>query len=97
MYLCTYDLLSGFFIFTQVHCIVVLCKALFYILQTSISMEVLLFNLANNPEKQSKLHQEISGLHQPGEPATAESLKKMPYLKACIKESMRYFCPQLLF
>jgi len=56
---------------------------------TSISMEVLLFNLANNPEKQSKLYKEISGLHQPGEPANSESLKKMPYLKACIKESMR--------
>ena len=68
-----------------------------YILQTSISMEVLLFNLANNPEKQSKLYKEISGLHQPGEPANSESLKKMPYLKACIKESMRYFCLQLLF
>ena len=59
-------------------------------LQTSITMEVLLFNLANNPKVQNKLHHEVTGLHQPGEPVTAESLKKMPYLKACIKESMRY-------
>lgn len=52
-------------------------------------MEVLLFNLANNQKVQSKLHEEIASLHDPGQPATADTLKKMPYLKAVIKESMR--------
>ena len=52
-----------------------------------------MFHLANNQKVQSKLHEEISSILHPGEPASVDSLKKMPYLKAAIKESMRYFFP----
>ena len=48
-----------------------------------------MFHLANNQKVQSKLHEEISSILHPGEPASVDSLKKMPYLKAAIKESMR--------
>ncbi|XP_065072329.1 1,25-dihydroxyvitamin D(3) 24-hydroxylase, mitochondrial-like [Rhopilema esculentum] len=56
---------------------------------TSTSMQVLLFNLATNQQAQSKLHEEIANFMEPGEPATVEMLKRMPFLKAVIKESMR--------
>ena len=51
---------------------------------------MLLFNLANNQKAQTKLHEEISQFLKPDEPATPEILKKMPYTRAVMKESMRY-------
>eukprot|EP00794_Sanderia_malayensis_P016875 gene16875-18580_t len=56
---------------------------------TSTSMQFLLFNLANNQKVQTKLHEEISTVLKPDEPATPETLKKMPYMKAVMKESHR--------
>ncbi len=48
----------------------------------------LLFELANNPDVQERLYQEIQSVV--GErPPTAQDLESMPYLRGCIKESFR--------
>lgn len=49
-----------------------------------------IFNLSRNPGAQRKLLEEIRAVVAPGEDPCGEHLKSMPYLKACLKESMRY-------
>ncbi|NWU26214.1 CP24A protein, partial [Dyaphorophyia castanea] len=48
-----------------------------------------LYNISRNPHVQQKLFQEIQRVLAPQESPRAESLRNMPYLKACLKESMR--------
>nr|XP_033791173.1 1,25-dihydroxyvitamin D(3) 24-hydroxylase, mitochondrial-like [Geotrypetes seraphini] len=48
-----------------------------------------IFNLSQNSNVQEKLYEEIQNTLLPGEHPTAQSLKKMPYLKSCLKESLR--------
>uniref|UniRef100_A0A8D0BJT3 Cytochrome P450 family 24 subfamily A member 1 n=1 Tax=Salvator merianae TaxID=96440 RepID=A0A8D0BJT3_SALMN len=48
-----------------------------------------LYNISCNPQVQAKLFEEIQEVVSAGENPNAEHLKKMPYLKACLKESMR--------
>lgn len=49
-----------------------------------------LFQLAKNPEKQEKLRKEIfEKLPNKDSEITAETLKNMPYLRACMKEAAR--------
>ncbi|XP_077191763.1 1,25-dihydroxyvitamin D(3) 24-hydroxylase, mitochondrial [Paroedura picta] len=48
-----------------------------------------LYNLSRSPHSQEKLLEEIQSVVRAGEGPSAEHLKKMPYLKACLKESMR--------
>ncbi|NWI49447.1 CP24A protein, partial [Calyptomena viridis] len=48
-----------------------------------------LYNISRNPSVQQKLFQEIQSVLAPNETPSAEKLKNMPYLKACLKESMR--------
>ncbi|XP_067410737.1 1,25-dihydroxyvitamin D(3) 24-hydroxylase, mitochondrial isoform X2 [Emydura macquarii macquarii] len=48
-----------------------------------------LYNISRNPHVQQKLFQEIQSAVSANESPNAEDLKKMPYLKACLKESMR--------
>ncbi|XP_036427126.1 1,25-dihydroxyvitamin D(3) 24-hydroxylase, mitochondrial [Colossoma macropomum] len=48
-----------------------------------------IFNLSRNPQAQDKLLKEIREVVPPGETPCAEHIKNMPYLKACLKESMR--------
>ncbi|XP_048351862.1 1,25-dihydroxyvitamin D(3) 24-hydroxylase, mitochondrial [Sphaerodactylus townsendi] len=48
-----------------------------------------LYNLSRNPRIQAKLLEEIQSVLAAGESPSAEHLKRMPYLKACLKESMR--------
>uniref|UniRef100_A0A1B0AFQ8 Cytochrome P450 n=1 Tax=Glossina pallidipes TaxID=7398 RepID=A0A1B0AFQ8_GLOPL len=46
--------------------------------------------LATNPEKQLRLREEICELlPEPWSPLTTENSKNMPYLRACLKESLR--------
>ncbi|NXB73896.1 CP24A protein, partial [Donacobius atricapilla] len=52
-----------------------------------------LYNLSRNPHVQQKLFQEIQRVLGAQKSPSAENLRDMPYLKACLKESMR----QLLF
>jgi len=51
-----------------------------------------MLHLSENQDKQEKLHQELKKIiPDPNMPITTEMLSEMKYLKACIKESMRYF------
>ncbi|NWH88100.1 CP24A protein, partial [Aegithalos caudatus] len=47
-----------------------------------------LYNLSRNPHVQQKLFQEIQRVLAAQKSPSAESLRDMPYLKACLKESM---------
>lgn len=49
-----------------------------------------IFNLSRNPDAQRKLLEEIRDVVAPNEIPCGEHIKSMPYLKACLKESMRY-------
>ena len=50
----------------------------------------LIYFLAKNPDKQEKLRKEILSVVGPkGSSITANALNEVPYLKACIKESLR--------
>ncbi|GFS02339.1 cytochrome P450 [Elysia marginata] len=60
---------------------------------TAKNLMVLLFNLARNPEKQEKLHEEILAVLGTEEPLSKDSLARMPYLKACLRESFRLINP----
>ncbi|KAH0619168.1 hypothetical protein JD844_018909 [Phrynosoma platyrhinos] len=55
-----------------------------------------LYNISCNPDVQAKLFEEIQSVVSDGEDPNAEHLKKMPYLKACLKESMSIPAVQLL-
>ena len=56
---------------------------------TGTSAAVLLFHLADNPDKQDILYQEICDTIGPKGKVTESSLGKMRYLKACQTESQR--------
>ncbi|EDW79018.1 uncharacterized protein Dwil_GK10770 [Drosophila willistoni] len=59
---------------------------------TSSAIAGLLFNLAKNPEKQQKLRDEIlAKLSHPDQQFTMNDMKSLPYLRACIKESLRLY------
>lgn len=48
--------------------------------------------LAKNPEKQEKLRQEVlKALPEKNSEFKEQAMKNMPYLRACIKESQRYY------
>uniref|UniRef100_A0A8C5MEW5 Cytochrome P450 n=1 Tax=Leptobrachium leishanense TaxID=445787 RepID=A0A8C5MEW5_9ANUR len=49
----------------------------------------LIFNLSRNVHVQERLLEEIQTVLPPGQSPTAETLQQMPYVKSCIKESMR--------
>lgn len=61
-----------------------------YILQTANSMLWAIFNLSRNPGAQRKLLEEIRTVVPPDQDPCGEHIKSMPFLKACLKESMRY-------
>ncbi|XP_020813694.1 probable cytochrome P450 12a5, mitochondrial [Drosophila serrata] len=59
---------------------------------TSSTFTALLLCLAKNPEKQEKLREEVMKvLPQKDSEFTEASMKNMPYLRACIKESQRIY------
>ena len=59
--------------------------------QTSNSLLWMLYHLGRLPHIQEKLSQEIDMVVGKDENITADNLAKLSYLKACLKESMRYF------
>lgn len=63
--------------------------SLLILFQTANSLLWALYNISRNPHVQQKLLQEIQSVLAANESPTAESIKNMPYLKACLKESMR--------
>ncbi|XP_055902448.1 cytochrome P450 CYP12A2-like [Eupeodes corollae] len=59
---------------------------------TSTTMTGILLCLAKNPEKQEKLRQELRTiLPEKDSLLTLDSMKNLPYLRACIKEGMRIY------
>lgn len=57
---------------------------------TSSTIKSLLYLLAQNPEKQDKLREEVMAiLPNKNDPLTPEKLKNLPYLRACMKEQQR--------
>uniref|UniRef100_G3NPQ7 Cytochrome P450, family 24, subfamily A, polypeptide 1 n=1 Tax=Gasterosteus aculeatus aculeatus TaxID=481459 RepID=G3NPQ7_GASAC len=56
---------------------------------TANSMLWAIFNLSRNPGAQRKLLEEIREVVSPDQDPCGEHIKSMPYLKACLKESMR--------
>ena len=58
---------------------------------TSHSTSFLFYLLAKNPEKQQKLREEILQVVGPrGSPVTASAVNELHYLKACVKETLRW-------
>jgi cytochrome P450 len=61
------------------------------LLQTAFSVANALYYLAKNPEKQQKAFEEIQRyVPDKDQSVTSHILNELKYLKACIKESMRY-------
>ncbi|KAJ8401361.1 hypothetical protein AAFF_G00385920 [Aldrovandia affinis] len=56
---------------------------------TANSMLWAIFNFSRNPCAQARLLQEIQAVVAVDQSPSAEHIKRMPYLKACLKESMR--------
>ncbi|KAK1337170.1 hypothetical protein QTO34_001792 [Cnephaeus nilssonii] len=56
---------------------------------TANSLLWILYNLSRNPRVQEKLLEEIQSVLPENEVPRAEDVRNMPYLKACLKESMR--------
>uniref|UniRef100_E1BKM8 Cytochrome P450 family 24 subfamily A member 1 n=1 Tax=Bos taurus TaxID=9913 RepID=E1BKM8_BOVIN len=56
---------------------------------TANSLMWILYNLSRNPHVQQKLFKEIQSVLPENQLPRAEDLRNMPYLKACLKESMR--------
>ena len=52
-----------------------------------------MYNLALNPHIQDKLYSEIDQHLPPDRVLTEAALKKMSYVKACVKETLRYTFP----
>lgn len=50
----------------------------------------ILYNLSRNPQVQLRLLREIQSVLPDNQTPRAEDVRNMPYLKACLKESMRY-------
>ena len=58
--------------------------------QTSMTSLWTLYLLARNPDVQKQLHDEVTSVLKPGEHATPAALQKMPFLRGCVKETLRY-------
>lgn len=59
--------------------------------QTSIAVASILYQLSQNPLKQNKLFEELKeALPSKNSKVTASVQENLPYLKACIKETLRY-------
>ncbi|XP_034236373.1 probable cytochrome P450 301a1, mitochondrial [Thrips palmi] len=57
---------------------------------TGTVVATVMYQLATNPDKQQKLHEELDRvIPDPSKPLTKQQLEDMRYLRACIKESMR--------
>lgn len=57
--------------------------------QTANSLMWVLYNLSRNPHVQERLLLEIQSVLPGNQTPLAEDVRNMPYLKACLKESMR--------
>lgn len=60
-----------------------------FVFQMANSLMWILYNLSRNPHVQHKLLKEIQSILPENQMPRAEDLRNMPYLRACLKESMR--------
>ena len=58
---------------------------------TSNTIQWALYLLSKNPDKQEKLYREVLSVVGPSEPADVQALARMPFLKACIRETLRLY------
>ena len=58
---------------------------------TSNTMQWILYMIATNPEKQDILRQEVMSVLGDLEHASPNTLANMPYLKACVRETLRLY------
>jgi len=63
---------------------------IFWILQTSNTSTFLLHEVAKNPDLQDKLYREVTSVLSPDQPPTFEDIQKMPLVRGCSKETLRY-------
>ena len=63
---------------------------LYYVLQTALTLAWTLYSLGCNPEVQEKLRGEVQSVVGSDSTVTPEHIQRMPYIKDCIKETMRY-------
>ena len=66
------------------------CSPYFICTQTSSQATFMLHCMAKNPEAQDKLYTEIQSVLGDRTQPTPDDLTKMPYLKGCMLESIRY-------
>ena len=62
---------------------------MFVQMQTSNTMLWLMYRLANNPEVQDRVFEEVNQVLGQDGYVTDKELNKIPYLKSCLKESVR--------
>lgn len=61
-----------------------------YLQQTSVAVTSTIYQLSQNPQKQAILYKELQSiLPDRNAPIDTAILERMPYLKACIKETLR--------
>ncbi|XP_032242138.1 1,25-dihydroxyvitamin D(3) 24-hydroxylase, mitochondrial [Nematostella vectensis] len=60
---------------------------------TATTLQWLLYNIARHPEVQERLHDEITFVTDGCGSLSAKSLGRIPYTRACLKESMRFNPP----
>lgn len=62
--------------------------------QTTSAIIGILYHLAKHPEKQSKMREELRTIMPKKDtPLTPDNMQNLPYLRACIKEGIRFFPP----
>jgi len=82
---------TNFNLFGKQECHLINCSFFrVFKLQTVAATAGLFYNLANNQRAQDKLREEaLKVLPTPETQLTSESLSSLPYMRACLKESMR--------
>ena len=61
-----------------------------FFLKTSVAASSTIYQLAKNPDKQQKLYKELKSIFPTSEAEINQTaLEQMPYLRACVKETLR--------
>lgn len=67
------------------------CKKFYMQYQTSVAATSTIYQLSQNPDKQEILYNELKSIMPDvRSPVDTKILEQMPFLRACIKETLRY-------